>query len=103
MSIISDEDILKVLINYNSWRKTGRIPKETEKDIKRTAFKEASEAFLNKEIRRFVILTGPRRVGKTIILYQQIKDLLDNGVEPKNILYVLLDNPILKLSRLKKI
>lgn len=103
MSIINDEDILKVIINYNVWWKTGRIPKEAEKDMKRTVFKDANKAFLDKEIRRFVILTGARRVGKTIILYQQIQDLLNNGVEPKNILYISLDNPILKLSKLNKI
>ena len=103
MAIISEEDILKVLIKYNVWWQTGNIPKEAEKEMKRTVFNETSKAFLNNEIRRFVILTGARRVGKTTILYQQIQELLKSGISPKNILYVSLDNPILKLSTLNKI
>ena len=103
MDIINKEDVLKVLINYNIWWRTWTIPKNEEKEIKRTMFSEASKAFLNKEIRRFVILTGARRVGKTTILYQQIQELLENGVSPKDILYVSLDNPILKFSTLDEI
>ena len=80
MSIINEEDILKILISYNEWWRTWRVPKDATKEMKRTAFYEANKAFTNKEIRRFVILTGARRVGKTTILYQQIQDLIDKGI-----------------------
>ena len=47
MDIINKEDVLKVLINYNIWWRTWTIPKNEEKEIKRTMFSEASKAFLN--------------------------------------------------------
>lgn len=100
MSIINQDDILKVLISYNPWWKTGEVPRESLKEMKRTAYLEAQEAFLKKDIRRFVLLTGARRVGKTTILYQQIKQLIENGIDVKNILYVSFDNPILKFCKL---
>ena len=66
MSIINKNDILKVLISYNPWWKTNEVPTDTIKDMKRTAFYEAKKAFNNKEIRRYVLLTGARRVGKRL-------------------------------------
>src|SRR5699024_1448247 len=51
----------------------------------------------HKTIRRFAVLSGVRRVGKTTILYQMIENLIDEGINPKNILYATFDNPILKL------
>ena len=103
MSIINKNDILKVLISYNPWWKTNEVPTDTIKDMKRTAFYEAKKAFNNKEIRRYVLLTGARRVGKTTILYQLIDELIKSGVEPKDILYVSFDNPILKFCKLNEL
>lgn len=37
------------------------------------------------------ILRGPRQVGKTTLLKLQIKDLLDSGVEPQNVMYYSFD------------
>lgn len=39
------------------------------------------------------VVVGSRRVGKTIILHQVIKELLDQGVNSAHIIYVLLDHP----------
>ena len=103
MSIINKNDILKVLISYNPWWKTNEVPLDTIKDMKRTAFYEAKKAFNNKEIRRYVLLTGARRVGKTTILYQQIDELIKSGIESKDILYVSFDNPILKFCKLNEL
>ena len=44
-----------------------------------------------------------RRVGKTTILYQIIEHLIDEGVNPKNILYATFDNPILKLVNVENV
>ena len=38
MSIIKEEDILKVLISYNPWWKNFEVPKEEVKEMKRKAF-----------------------------------------------------------------
>lgn len=97
MAMIKDEQIIKVLQQYNPWwRSPSVIPDET-KPHKRLAYYEALWVLEHPTIRRFAVLSGARRVGKTTILYQMIEKLLHDGVAPKNILYVSFDNPIVKL------
>lgn len=48
----------------------------------------------NTAIRRSIILMGPRRVGKTVMLYHAIQRLIDDGVPPKHILYISVETPI---------
>lgn len=48
----------------------------------------------NTRIRRSIILMGPRRVGKTVMIYHTIQRLIENGIPPKNIIYVSVDTPI---------
>ena len=40
------------------------------------------------ELKEIKIVTGVRRSGKSIILYQIIEHLLNMGVSPKNILFL---------------
>ena len=46
------------------------------------------------EIRRAIILMGPRRVGKTVMLYHTIQRLIADGVSPQNIIYISVETPI---------
>ena len=43
---------------------------------------------------RAVVLMGPRRVGKTVLIHHAIYELIDNGVPANNILYVSVDAPV---------
>ena len=45
MSIIKEEDILKVLISYNPWWKNFEVPKEEVKEMKRKAFCSSTRGF----------------------------------------------------------
>ena len=52
---------------------------------------------------RAVVLMGPRRVGKTVMMTQAIRQLIDEDVPPSRILYVSVDTPTytgLSLERL---
>lgn len=97
MAIVNDEKIIKVLWQYNPWWRTPSAVKDNAKPQRRLAYYEALQMLKHPSIRRFIVLSGVRRVGKTTILYQMIDRLLDEGVNPRNILYVSFDNPILKL------
>ncbi len=97
MAIVSEEKIIKVLWQYNPWWRSPASVKEDAKPQRRLAYYEALQMLKHPSIRRFIVLSGVRRVGKTTILYQIIDRLLDEGVNPRNILYVSFDNPILKL------
>src|SRR5436305_273616 len=48
---------------------------------------------LDRTLRRAVVLMGPRRVGKTVMLHQTIQHLLDRGTDARSLLYVSLDTP----------
>ncbi len=48
----------------------------------------------NLSISRAVVLLGPRRVGKTVMIHHAIQSLLKDGVKPENICYFSVDHPI---------
>ena len=103
MAIVNDEQVMKVLRQYNPWWRTPSAIKEESKPQKRLAYYEALKTLTHKSIRRFAVLSGMRRVGKTTILYQIIDHLIDEGVNPRNILYATFDNPILKLVNVENV
>lgn len=103
MELATSENILNLLFAYNPWWSTNIIQKEFTKDVKRCAYFEAYQTMMNSEIRRFAILCGVRRTGKTTIMYQTIDKLLKSGVPSKNILFVSFDHPLLKLFSFDKV
>ena len=103
MSIVNDEQIIKILRKYNPWWRSPSAVKEESRPQKRLAYYEALKIIKHKTIRRFAVLSGARRVGKTTILYQMIDHLIDEGINPKNILYVSFDNPIIKLVNVEAV
>ncbi len=103
MAIVSDEQVIKVLRQYNPWWRNPSAIKEESKPQKRLAFYEGLKMLKHKSIRRFTVLSGARRVGKTTIMYQMIDNLIDDNVNAKNILYVSFDNPIVKLNNVERV
>lgn len=103
MSIVNDEQIIKVLRQYNPWWRTPSAIKEEVKPQKRLGYYEALKILKHNSIRRFAVLSGVRRVGKTTIMYQIIDQLIEEGICPKNILYATFDNPVLKLVDVEKV
>lgn len=103
MAIVSEEQVIKVLQQYNPWWRTPSAVKEESKSQKRLAYYEAMRILKHNSIRRFVVLSGVRRVGKTTILYQMMDTLINEGMNPKNILYATFDNPILKLISVEQV
>jgi len=103
MPITSKDGILKVLSAYNPWWKTGVVNPKMTKTYKRFAFYEAMKRLNETNIRRTVVLTGTRRVGKTTIQYQMIDALLKEGVSPQKIVFISMDHPMLKLSQFQEV
>ena len=103
MAITSREGILKVLSAFNPWWKTGTVNPKMSKTYKRFAFHEAMKRLDQTDIRRTVVLTGTRRVGKTTIQYQMIETLLERGIAPQKIVFISMDHPMLKLSGVNEV
>ncbi len=100
MRLLQSEDVLRVLHGFNPWwtQKSLSIP-----SFHRLAFDACSRYLFDPSIRRGILLSGPRRVGKTTVLYQLAERLLARGEEPTSILYLSLDHPVLKLLTIEKI
>ena len=103
MALTTKEGILKVLSAFNPWWKTGLVNPRLAKTYKRFAFYEAMQRINQTTLRRTLILTGTRRVGKTTIQYQMIEALLAKGIEPQRIVFISMDHPMLKLSDINMI
>jgi uncharacterized protein len=72
---------------FNPWWEK----KEFKTGILRSEYLKAL-ALLQKR-RQIELITGSRRVGKTTILRQLVRKMLDEGAEPTAILYLALDHP----------
>ncbi len=81
------KDTIRLL---NPWWEGEIISEELAKQYKRSFFDKIQEF---KKYRQIIILTGLRRVGKTTLIYQTVKELL-NGADPKRIFYFSFDKEI---------
>lgn len=93
-SSISDTEILRILYSHNPWWANRPIPKSKLKDFKRRDYYKIIQQLDRDTI---LAMIGARRVGKTTLLYQLIEELLER-TDPKNILFVNLDDPYLHIS-----
>lgn len=93
-------EILNVLHGFNPWW-SGRpsvVP-----DFKRLAFETCRSYLEDFSLRRAILLSGPRRVGKTTILSQIANSLVARNTDPKSIFYISLDHPLIKLLSVRQI
>lgn len=89
-----DQKILNRRIEADHlWWKEKRIPFYSELS-KRRYYQGFYSLIKQKNLHRAVVLMGPRRIGKTVMMYQAIQDLLEEGIPPNKILYFSLDTPI---------
>lgn len=91
---ISDEEILNALEVENPWWRSGVTGASLAELPRRSYFKLFSELATQTEVRRSVVLLGPRRVGKTVMIQQLIDELLRRGQPPESLLYISLDRPL---------
>lgn len=92
---ISQKDIVARLQFDNPWWESGKNGKVVfENNPRRKYFADFHASVTDASVRRAVVLMGPRRVGKTVMVYHSIKELLKSGVDAKKILYVSLETPI---------
>ena len=103
MAITTQERILKILRSYNPWWVSGAVNPGFCPTYKRFSYYEAMKRLQETQVRRTVVLTGARRVGKTTIQFQMIDALLRQGIAPHRIVFVSMDHPMLKLAGVDKI
>ena len=76
------------------WEEPHRIG-ETYLHLRRRAYFDLLWPLAtDRSVRRAVLLMGPRRVGKTVLIHHVIQRLLDEGTEPRRLCYLSVDHPI---------
>jgi uncharacterized protein len=76
------------------WRAGGGIDPEEAQWPRRAYFSPFCRLALDTSVRRAVVLIGPRRVGKTVMLKHFIQRLLDDGVSGICVFFASLDTPL---------
>ena len=95
MAVLEQEKWLAELYEFNPWWKTGEVPEEKLSQYRRPQYYSCHRLFHHR-LRRIVVLSGARRVGKTTIVYQIIDDLLRNGTPPMDILFFTFDTATMR-------
>lgn len=89
------EDLQRVFDEQNPWQRTGDVPAPLARPIERPLAKLLWRRLHDDDPHRFQLVLGPRRVGKTTALYQTVRHLIAEGVEPTRIWWLRLDHPLL--------
>ena len=100
---ISESEILDRLGFDNPWWDTSKIENRFDNLPRRAYFTIYQKLVEDTEINRAIVLMGPRRVGKTVMVYHSIASLLAGGIAPGQILYLSLETPIYTGLSLEKI
>lgn len=91
MSARDETHLLRALADQNPWWASGTFPDALAPPFKRRDFYVLRNQLSDK---RITAVAGPRQVGKTVLLYQLIQDLLVNGRKnPRNMLFLAMDFP----------
>ena len=95
MAVFSEMDLLALMRVQNPWWQTGKTDERKDLQFHRGEYYVCEQTFWH-TLRRFPVLIGPRRVGKSTIAYQMIGNLLRSGIDPYRILYLSLDTSALE-------
>lgn len=88
-------EVQRRLALENPWWAAGNgIDPERRQWPRRTYFQPFRKLVRELGVHRAIVLIGPRRVGKTVMLAQTIQALLDEGVPGTHILQLSLDTPL---------
>src|SRR3989344_1011416 len=90
---------IKKLVEWNPWWED----KDPVKELKGMDRPEYTQLLGSIEIKEITIITGIRRSGKSTLMYQMIDNLLKRKIDPKQILFVNLEDKKLTEDNLEDI
>ena len=94
MILVSDQEINSRLREENPWWIDGAGIDRDFAAFPRRAYLQPFTRLLRQDgPQRALLLLGPRRVGKTILVFHSIDDLLQRGIAGRDILYISLETP----------
>ncbi len=95
MKAVTDKEIRrKIELENPWWGEQSGIDGYINKWPRRAYLDSFHNLVTKLEPVRAVVLMGPRRVGKTVMIKHSIQRLLDEGVDSKRICYISIDAPV---------
>ncbi len=88
-------DFSQVLDEQNPWHSSGVVPSAWALRVERPLAQMLADRLTNNQLRRFQLILGPRRVGKTTSLYQTANRLIKQGIKPSRVWWLRMDHPLL--------
>ena len=86
-NVIPSEKRIERLQYENPWWTTGEVQK-IYRDMSRRLYFDLFYPHVKEiEVKRAVVLMGPRRVGKTVMMFHSIEQLIEDGVDPQKIFF----------------
>lgn len=94
LNAYSEDQIIARLQFENPWWATGSLDAYYQSFKPRLYFNLFYALVKNTTVHRDSVLMGPRRVGKTVMLYHTIQQLISEDVSPQKILYTSIETRI---------
>ncbi len=91
----SVRELLNTVREQNPWREAGEVPPFLAPAMERPLALALPKRLLDDRPRRYQLILGPRRVGKTTVMYQTVRGLLKAGVASNRLWWLRLDHPVL--------
>jgi predicted AAA+ superfamily ATPase len=89
------EDLERVFEEQNPWHRIGRVPDVLAPPVERPLARDLWRVLAGDRLERYQLVLGPRRVGKTTAMYQTVRHLLAEGVDPRRLWWLRVDHPLL--------
>ena len=94
MSIADSGNIIRILSGCNRWWQFHSVSPDYLKATHRTLFGSIRQQ-LSKDVCRVIYIAGLHRSGKTALIHQVIQSMIDDGEDPRQILYLDFEHPFL--------
>lgn len=91
---VSEKQIVDRLRFENPWWVRKEIEEFYHEMPRRLYFNLFRPLAYETDVRRALLLMGPRRVGKTVMLYHTVQDLIESGVSPNRIIFITVESPV---------
>jgi predicted AAA+ superfamily ATPase len=82
---MTKDEIIQILDDWNFWNRDQKI------GVSRPIYISRLESLFSSD--QVITITGPRRAGKSFIIRQMIKNLINNGHNSKDIMHVNFEDP----------
>ncbi len=96
----AQEDLRRIFREQNPWHSASGLPAALAPKTQRTLATVLWRKLIGDAPPQHQVVLGPRRVGKTTVLYQTVQRLLSNGIAAGKIWWLRMDHPLLMESSL---